>query len=183
MSSSAIKTRRLLLRQLNDEDAPRIAQIGGDWDVASMTARMPYPYTMETAYQWIDAIDPGEMIYGIEHDGELIGVTGFTPAPDEPTAEVGYWLGKDYWGQGYATEAAQAVIDHCFYREGFRKLTCGHFADNPASARVIEKLGFEETGSGAWWCEARQLETLALRYELNRPESSWRKLVRWNRAT
>lgn len=167
----------MLLRRLRNEDAPRIAELGGDWDVASMTARMPYPYTPEAALQWIDAIDPGEEIYGIEHNGELIGVTGYTPAPDQPFAEVGYWLGKDYWGFGFATEAAQAVVDHCFRREGFKKLTCGHFADNPASARVIAKLGFRQIGSGAWWCEARRLETLAIRYELTRPTATWRSFL------
>jgi len=181
--SSSIKTRRLLLRTLQREDAPRIAELGGDWDVASMTARMPYPYTEAAAHQWIDAIDPGERIYGIELQGELIGVTGFTPDPDEPSAEIGYWLGKTYWGKGYATEAAQAVIDQCFAREGFFRLTCGHFADNPASARVITKLGFERTGSGEWWCEARRLEIAAVRYEMNKPVPRWRRFVRLGRTT
>lgn len=183
MSSTTIKTKRLLLRQLYCEDAPRIAELGGDWDVASMTARMPYPYTEAAAHQWIDGIDPGEQVYGIELEGQLIGVTGYTPAHSGSSAEVGYWLGKSYWGEGYATEAARAIVDHCFRREGFRRLTCGHFADNPASARVIGKLGFEQTGSGAWWCEARRLEVEAVRYELARPVSSWRKLLRLNRAT
>lgn len=178
MSSPDIKTKRLLLRGLKSEDATRIAELGGDWDVASMTARMPYPYTLAAAHQWIDDIDPGEQIYGIELNGELIGVTGFTPDPGMASAEVGYWLGKSYWGCGYATEAAQAIIDHCFSREGFSRLTCGHFTDNPASARVISKLGFEQTGSGAWWCEARRLEIEAVRYELNRPVPRWRQFVR-----
>lgn len=181
MPRSTIRTKRLVLRPLSDADAPRIAQLGSDWDVASMTARMPYPYTQEAAHQWIGEIDPGEEVYGIELHGELIGVTGFTPAEDGLSAEVGYWLGKDYWGSGYATEAARAVIDHCFSREGFSFLTCGHFADNPASARVIRKLGFAETGSGHWWCEARRLEILAVRYELPRPRRDWRKFMGFGR--
>lgn len=173
MRTSGIKTKRLWLRPLRREDACRIAELGGDWDVASMTARMPYPYTIAAAYQWIDGLDPGEKVYGIETDGELIGVTGFLPTPDRSSAEVGYWIGKHYWGKGFATEAAHAVITHCFRYEGFRKITCGHFVDNPASARVIEKLGFQPTGKNETWCEARRLNAVALRYELTRPNPGW----------
>ncbi|MBU2582818.1 MAG: GNAT family N-acetyltransferase [Alphaproteobacteria bacterium] len=176
-------TRRLVLRPLRIEDARRIAELGGDWDVASMTARMPYPYTADTARQWIDETDPGEVIFGIECDGDLIGVTGFTPTEDRLSAEVGYWLGKPFWGNGYATEAARAIIEHCFKREGFSKLVCGHFADNPASARVIEKLGFAATGSSNWWCEARRLEILAVRYELPRPRPNWRRLMGFGKSS
>lgn len=177
MHRTTLQTKRLLLRRLCDADAPRIAELGGDWDVASMTARIPYPYTEAAAHQWIGDIDPGEEIYGIECEGELIGVTGFTPDPHNDSAEVGYWLGKPYWGSGYATEAAQAIIKHCFQKQGFSFLTCGHFADNPASKRVIEKLGFNQTSQGAWWCEARRLEIEAVRYELKRPVGRWRKLI------
>lgn len=185
MRKSGIKTKRLILRPLESADAERIAELGGDWDVASMTARMPYPYTVAAAHQWIGGLDAGEKVYGIELDGKLIGVTGFTPAPDRRSAEIGYWLGKAYWGQGFATEAARAVVTHCFRNEGFQRITCGHFVDNPASARVIEKLGFVQTGSGIWWCEARRIDTEAVRYELvKRPRwlAMARKTLPWRKA-
>ena len=177
MPADEIKTKRLRLRQLTPADTERIAELGGDWDIASMTSRMPYPYTVDSAKQWIDHLDADEKVFGIEHAGELIGVTGYHGDPSANSAEVGYWIGKPYWGYGFATEAASAVIDYIFRNKIAATITCGHFDDNPASARVIEKLGFEKTGSQPWWCEARRIEHLAIRYQLSRPEGFWRKLV------
>ena len=166
-----IRTRRLVLRPLTPEDTSRIAELGGDWNVASMTSRMPYPYTLNAARQWLDDQADGEYVRGIELDGALIGVCGYMPAGDD-AAEIGYWIGKDYWGAGYATEAAQAIVDHAFKAGKFQALTCAHFHDNPASARVIEKLGFEKLGPCRCWCEARRHDVEAVRYRLPR-QSKW----------
>lgn len=165
-----IRTARLRLRVLTPADAPRLAAIGADWDIASMTSRMPYPYSEAAADQWINAIEPNEVVRGITFGGELIGVTGYLPDPDSDSAEIGYWLGKSYWGRGFATEAAAGLIDYCFRREPFSHVTCGHYLDNPASARVIRKLGFSPTGQGECWCEARRSKVAAMRYRLDRPK-------------
>jgi RimJ/RimL family protein N-acetyltransferase len=168
VSSFEIRTSRLVLRQLTTADAGRIAELGGDWDVASMTSRMPYPYTVHAAHQWIDDLEDGEQVFGITHCGELTGVTGYMLAPDHSSAEIGYWIGKPYWGRGFATEAAQAIIDYCFKASRVQRITCGHFTDNPGSKRVIEKLGFIYAGSAPCWCEARRLEADAVRYYLDK---------------
>lgn len=163
-----MRTRRLRLRPLTPEDGPRIAAFAGDWDVARMTARVPHPYPAATANHWIDDLAPGEVVHGIEYKGELIGLCGYLPGGDG-SAEIGYWIGKPWWGQGFATEAARALVNHCFGRARLRRLTCCHFVDNPASARVIAKLGFELVGPCRAWCEARRAEVEALRYERRRP--------------
>src|SRR5690606_10364191 len=93
---SEIKTARLRLRVLTSADAPRLAEIGADWDIASMTSRMPYPYSEAAADQWINGIEPNEVVLGITYDGELIGVTGYLPETDGRSAEIGYWLGRAY---------------------------------------------------------------------------------------
>ncbi|MEQ8824406.1 MAG: GNAT family N-acetyltransferase [Filomicrobium sp.] len=183
MPAAEIQTKRLRLRQLTTEDTHRIAELGGDWDVASMTSRMPYPYTLDAAAQWIEGLNDGERVFGIEHEGELIGVTGYHRDAKANSAEIGYWIGKPYWGRGFATEAASAVIDHVFRSNSAATITCGHFDDNPASARVIEKLGFEKTGTRLWWCEARKLDHLAVRYELTKPAGFWQKLARLRPAS
>ncbi|MCH9808943.1 MAG: GNAT family N-acetyltransferase [Alphaproteobacteria bacterium] len=174
-----MKTTRLVLRPLCPADAPAVAALGGDWDVASMTARMPYPYTPEAAHNWITSLDEGETVYAIKLDDTLIGVTGFTANSDQTGAEIGYWLGKPYWGQGLATEATRALINHCFTHEGFEAVTCCHFGDNPASARVIEKIGFTRIGNCKCWCEAERLEKPAVRYQLSRPPTLWRRLAQF----
>ena len=81
---------------------------------------------------------------------------------------MGYWIGKPYWGLGYATEAARALILHAFAESGFDYLTVGHFKENPASARVIAKLGFEPPGEILRDCAARGDKAQCLTYRLAR---------------
>jgi len=165
---SAMKTARLTLRQLAPEDAPRIARLAGVWDIASMTGRIPYPYSSDVALHWVNGLAEGEIVFGIVHDDELIGLCGFTCTPDK-TAEIGYWIGKSYWSRGFATEAAEALINYGFTKGGIKKFTCAHFANNPASERVIAKLGFRPLGESTGWCEARGQDLPTRRYELRRP--------------
>ena len=171
-----MRSRRLKFRELNDGDAARIAELAGEWDIARMTARIPYPYSEPLAHQWLRGIEPGEFVRAIELGGELIGAVGYMPASDG-SAEIGYWIGKPWWGQGFATEAAQALVRYCFARGGFGRLTCCHFVDNPASARVISKLGFRRIGPCTAWCEARGAEIDTVLYERRRPVMSlfWRR--------
>lgn len=172
--SVPVRTGRLILRPLAEADLAEVTRLAGDWDVASMTARIPYPYTLADARHWLEGLEDGEVVCAIERaeDGALVGVTGYLPAEpgsDQSSAEIGYWIGKPYWGNGYATEAARALIAQCFNGAGFGTLTCCHFSDNPASRRVIEKLGFEPAGPCMRWCEARRIEAPAEHYVLKRP--------------
>jgi ribosomal-protein-alanine N-acetyltransferase len=168
-----IRTARLVLRPLVDADAARIAELAGDWDIARMTARIPYPYSVDLAHQWIHGLAQGEVVRGIVHRGELIGVTGYLP-DSEGSAEVGYWVGRPWWGHGFATEAAEAMIRHCFGSGKIARVTCSHFIDNPASQRVITKLGFRLLGPARAYCDARRRDVATLKYERLRPRRfSW----------
>lgn len=170
-----IKTRRLVLRELVDSDAPQLAHLAGDWDVARMTARIPFPYSEALARQWMDTLGPGEFVRAVTFEGGLAGAVGYVPT-DETSAEIGYWIGRPYWGRGFASEAATALVRYCFTTGGFKRLTCCHFEDNDASARVIQKLGFRPSGETLAWCDARQAELPARCYALNRPMTAvlWR---------
>ncbi len=163
-----MKSKRLTFRKFVPGDAPRIAELAGDWNVASMTARIPYPYTPELAQQWLTNLDKREYVRAVLLNGEVIGACGYFPG-DDGTAEIGYWIGKPWWGHGYATEAATAIVRHCFARGRFRRLTCCHFCDNERSARVIEKLGFTPLESCSCYCEARRRDVPVIRYERKKP--------------
>ncbi len=165
-------TRRLSLRSLTLDDAGRIASIAGDWDVVRMTARMPFPYCQADAESWIGGLGADEVVRGLEHEGQIIGACGYTDNGDA-SAELGYWIGRAYWGHGFATEAARAMANHAFTKGGYRRLTCCHFADNPASARVIGKLGFRLVGACSGWSEARRADAPTLRYAMDRPWSAF----------
>lgn len=132
-----------------------------------MTGRIPYPYSLVEADAWINSIGDDEFVRGIERSGELIGACGYV-IDAEGAAEIGYWLGRAYWGRGYATEAAGALVAHCFGEGNFKRIVCCHFVENMASRRVIEKLGFRLLGPCSGWSEARQCEAPALRHEMTR---------------
>jgi [ribosomal protein S5]-alanine N-acetyltransferase len=159
----AMRSQRLSYRPLQGADAGRIAALAGEWDIARMTSRIPHPYSLIDADLWIGSLGIDEFVRGVEHNGDLIGAVGYIEGEDAQ-AEIGYWIGKPWWGRGYATEAANALVEHCLSLRRFRRLTCGHFVDNPASARVIAKLGFKRVGNSSQWCEARKSEVETVRY-------------------
>ncbi|MDP3175579.1 MAG: GNAT family N-acetyltransferase [Phenylobacterium sp.] len=154
-----IRTARLRLRKPRRKDADRIAALANDIDVARMTTRMPHPYGLDHAETYLDSIagrDPSrEALFVVDHEDEgLIGMLGFHPN-ELGRAELGYWLGRPYWGQGYATEAASAALVWASKDWRRRMVVAGHFADNPASGEVLCKAGFLYTG------EVRKLPSAA----------------------
>jgi RimJ/RimL family protein N-acetyltransferase len=154
-----IRTENLLLRPGWSEDAPELCAAIAREEVAFTLARLPWPYTLDHARAWLDrpraADDAHLLIY--ERTGaepRLIGGIGL--APDADGVELGYWIVPSHWGRGFATEAGRAVL--AMARDTLRldRLVSGHFAENPASGRVLRKLGFAPTGrTVARECRAR----------------------------
>jgi RimJ/RimL family protein N-acetyltransferase len=166
MNDQVLKTNRLLLQPVQMADAAAIAALACEFDVARMTARMPHPYTIDDARDWIGQIaGSGETVFAIAHDGELIGCAGYMPL-DDARAEIGYWLGKPWWGRGLATEAARALVQDAFEAGGFEQIDTGHFADNAASGRVLEKLGFKYIHDEMRPCRARGGSVLSREFRL-----------------
>ena len=145
--SPVLKTRRLLLRAPVPDDAEAITALINDRRIAENTARIPHPYTLADAETFIETVANGsEPAFLITlTDGRIVGGCGIgTLREDGP--EIGYWIGVAHWGNGYATEAARAVIDHAFRDIGLKELLAGARVSNPASRRVLEKCGFQWTG-------------------------------------
>jgi RimJ/RimL family protein N-acetyltransferase len=175
-----LKTDRLVLRALCQRDVPVIVQLAGDRRVAENTARIPHPYTAADAEGLLASINQkgSETVFALELDGALIGMSGLDPRTDG--AELGYWLGVPYWGCGYATEAARAVIDYAFSELGHDLLQSGARVSNPASRRVLEKCGFQWTGVRL--CRIRAINSAAPidRFRLDR--RLWASLKAWAAA-
>lgn len=159
-----IETTRLALRPFRETDARRIAYLAGDYDVAKMCGRVPHPYPVAAAHTWLAKLDEQrdagvEFPFAIEAriDG-LIGACGVNRVGDPKDAiwEIGYWLGMPYWGFGYAVEAAKGLIGWARDTLGARVFLAGHFVDNPASGKVLRKLGFSHTHSAELYGLARQ---------------------------
>jgi RimJ/RimL family protein N-acetyltransferase len=145
-----IETRRLQLRAPDHRDAERIADLANDWDVARMTSSLPHPYGPSDARRFFDRIDAQDprthATFLIEHGRKgPVGMVGLHGGGGRHS-ELGYWIGKPFWGQGIATEAALATLDWARRAWRRRAVMAGHFIDNPASGRVLEKAGFLYTG-------------------------------------
>lgn len=149
----ALETGRLRLRPLTIEDAPRIQQYASDPSVALMTSQIPHPYPEGAAEDWIATRhEGGAVTLGItlRENDELIGVIGIHPESNGLIAEIGFWIGKPFWGRGYCTEAAREILRYCFEDLGLQRVFAGHFAGNEASGRVQEKIGMCNEGVQRW---------------------------------
>jgi RimJ/RimL family protein N-acetyltransferase len=143
------RTPRLLLRPGFPEDAPALAGALSDRLIARNLAVVPWPYTLRDAEAFIasprDPVLPSFLIFErTEGEPRLVGSCGLGRRPSG-AVEMGYWIARPYWSRGLATEACGALIEIA-RALGLASLEGSHFIDNPASARVLEKLGFEPLG-------------------------------------
>jgi RimJ/RimL family protein N-acetyltransferase len=179
-STPVLETERLCLRAPRLEDAKRIAALVNDRRIAENTARIPHPYALADAREWIGASNKkdGEVSFVIIMAGEIVGGCGYHSRDGVP--EIGYWLGVPFWGNGYATEAARALIDHAFGDRGHPMLVAGARISNPASRRVLEKCGFQWTGVGLYRIRAIQSSAPLDLFRLER--GIWASLKSWGAA-
>lgn len=142
------RTQRLLLRPFWPEDAEALFAAINDQGIVCNLARAPWPYSREDARDFAsraqDPLYPHFLLTLPSDTGQtLVGSCGL--AETEGQAELGYWIARHHWGQGYATEAARAVIANAWML-GHRQLVSSHYIDNPASGAVLRRLGFRPTG-------------------------------------
>jgi len=149
-----LTTERLILRPPRAEDAADVQRLAGAEEVALNTLMIPHPYPDGVAEEWIasheERFAKGEdlaLAITLRETGELAGVIGLRFRPKHDGAEIGYWVGVPYWGRGYTTEAAQAMLRYGFEERGLKKIFGCHFARNPASGRVLQKIGMQYEGT------------------------------------
>jgi len=148
-----IVTKRLKFRAFALDDIPAVQRLAGERDIASTTLNIPHPYEDGVAEQWIgthrEGFEKGEEVhFAIVHGDQsfLIGAIGLTIQREHENAMLGYWIGKPYWNQGYCTEAAQAVLKYGFETLGLNRIYATRFERNPASGRVMQKIGMSLEG-------------------------------------
>jgi RimJ/RimL family protein N-acetyltransferase len=182
ISTPVLETERLILRAPTLVDAKAIAKLANDRRIAENTARIPHPYGLADAKEFVALVNHtgGEIVFLIMLANETaVGACGIGRR-DGQSPEIGYWLGVRHWGNGYATEAVRAVIDHAFSQLGYDALHSSARVTNPASRRVLEKCGFQWTGAGL--CRIRALASSAPvdRFRLDR--GLWASLKSWGQA-
>jgi ribosomal-protein-alanine N-acetyltransferase len=178
--SVLLETERLLLRPPRAADISHFVPLLDDFDVSKNLSSVPHPYTEDDACAFIV-----KMAYGLAagtdyafaivmRSGVFIGMCGVHPALGW---EFGYWLGKPHWGRGYATEAGSRVVAFAFDELKAERLNAGWFHDNPASGRVLAKLGFRPAGERERGCLSRGCSVNCRLVELDRATYMTRKMT------
>ncbi len=143
---------RLRLRPLEESDEDAVYEGARHEEIARYTLRIPHPYPRESCLPFIkrkiaEFKEGKAYSFAVELEGKLIGIVGLHDfSATDKSAKIGYWLNKDYWGKGYATEATRLALEFAFEDLGLHRVEGGAFAENKASQRVQEKLGFKREG-------------------------------------
>lgn len=148
-SRPTLETTRLKLRPFSEADTAELVPLIGTREVAATTLRIPHPYTEQDARAFLDRChgnDEVRLAITLRKDGRLCGGIGLRLALEHQQAELGYWLGVPYWGQGYATEAARELLRYGFEDLDLHRIFASHFKHNLASGRVLAKLGMRYEG-------------------------------------
>lgn len=148
-----IETDRLLLRAPKAQDIDALAHLANNFKVAMMLSRMPHPYTVQDAADFVKRANTGaigKVVHAITraNNGAFLGCCGVEPHDDPKVVELGYWLGEPHWNKGYATEAAHAVVDVAFRTRDIAFIDARCRVTNIGSRRVLQKCGFQFQGTG-----------------------------------
>lgn len=167
-----IETSRLSLAPFNPADINRYIDLANDRQIAKMVMSFPHPYTNPHAQNWLAQRQPGNdnsdqhknlYLFAIKDSGfGLIGMISLNRV-NNAIFELGYWIGRDFWGKGFASEATKAVLQWAEEQLGIKAISAGYYEDNPASGRVLEKCGFLRTGVKTRVCsKARDAKAISI---------------------
>ncbi len=152
-TQTTLESKRLILRPLCDADTASLSKIANDWDVAKFLSSMPHPFTLEIAKSFIESsnnayLDNENIVFAItkKDSKKLIGIIELDLNSKDNHATASYWIGKDYWGKGYTTEALEEVVRFGFEELKLHRIASHHFHNNPASGRVMQKVGLKLEG-------------------------------------
>lgn len=152
-AEKTIETNRLLLRLFKETDAPEVTKLCNNYNLYKNTLYLPYPYSIEDALSWIknhlDNFNDNKYFEFAITDkvtGKLYGAIALSKHQKFNNGELAYWVGEEYWGNGYATEAAKAILEFAFIEKQYHRVFARYFHSNPASGKVIEKIGMRKEG-------------------------------------
>ena len=147
MEQPEIETERLILRSFNSSDARVVKELAGNYNVAKTTLNVPHPYEEGLAELWIEShpekwnSKTGAVFAITAKDlNQLVGTVSLMDI-EGTQAEIGYWIGEPFWGNGYCTEAVNALIQFSLDNLGIKKFIAEHLESNPASGKVLVKVG------------------------------------------
>ena len=149
MNTPVIQTERLVLRAFTEADIPELVPLIVAREVARTTLRIPHPYDERHAHEFLameSKLNELRLAIILRKEAKLCGGIGLHPDHEHRRAELGYWIGVPFWGNGYATEAARAVVEYGFTHFGLNRIFASHFQGNRASGKVLRKVGMKHEG-------------------------------------
>lgn len=148
-----ITTERLILRPFTLDDAPEVQKLAGAREIADTTLNIPHPYPDGAAEKWISTHQEnyektGSVAWAVtlKDLGQLVGAIGLTTNREFDRAELGYWISRSFWGRGYCTEAAKTVLGYGFKQAKLNRIFAFYLSRNPASGKVMQKIGMKKEG-------------------------------------
>ena len=156
-----IKTKRLLIKKPQIRDKQKLILLLNDKEVSKWLENVPFPYSDKDADKWIDSLTINNLEFNIFFENNLIGGVGL-----KEHYRLGYWLGRDYWGNGYATETSRELIKYASKELKIKKIMARYMTQNKSSAKVLEKLGFKEVGKDFIFSIARNEKVSHTKVEL-----------------
>ena len=160
-----IETERLVLKKLNTAGKEQLVSLLGNLKISRTLSNVPYPYTSNDADKWLEVVGSQEFNLNTFLNEDLIGGVGLSLDEDDGLYELGYWLGADYWGRGYATESVRGLLDHAKLALQSQILKANVYKKNKASANILKKIGFKKVGEGKVFSLSRQENIASVHYE------------------
>jgi RimJ/RimL family protein N-acetyltransferase len=153
-AEKTIETERLLLRIFKESDAKNVSRMCNNYNIYKSTLNLPYPYPLECALSWIVTHEQNfeldrmyEFAITDKNSGQLYGAIAISNHKQHKNGEMAYWVGEEYWGNGYGTEAAKAMIDFVFKEKSFHRVYARYFKSNPSSGKIMKKCGMVYEGT------------------------------------
>jgi RimJ/RimL family protein N-acetyltransferase len=164
-----INTLNLIIKKPNKNDISSLVKELNNWNISKWLVEVPYPYLINDAYYWLNKTEQNTFSFNIYKKNKLIGGISLTNKLSDTRWELGYWIGENYWGKGYATEACENLIEYFFSNTSNNLIYASHMKDNIKSKKIIIKLGFKLVKAGKKFSISRNEIIDNLNYELLKP--------------
>ena len=164
--SIIINTERLNLKKIEKKDLKVLVNHLNNWNVVKWLVNVPYPYTFNDAEKWLEKSSKEELALNIFQKNNLIGGITIDKRTSNKKPVLGYWLGEQHWGRGYALEACNSLISYFFSNHSGNILYASHMFKNEKSKKILLNLGFQKVSEGKVFSLSKNIEVGDVNYEL-----------------
>ena len=163
-----LHTKNLIIKKPSEKHLKSLIKELNNWNISKWLIEVPYPYTVDDAKYWVKKSKQDQYSFNIYLKNKLIGGVSLTNQRENSKWELGYWIGEEYWGNGYAIEACENLISYFFSNTNNSIIYASHMKDNIKSKKIIIKLGFKLVSSGKKFSISRNEMVEDLNYELRK---------------